>query len=251
MAYKFDLVTVLLQDSMKAELLACRRYFSYLAGPVGCHRKLDLMKDLRELCQEEKVQAVVCSFFLNNKTKQELLILGARMKKMGCKLPTPMPLKRLEVLEVLLGQSADATGARTGQGVCPGQRVVSLSSSSNDPAPLPMVAYDTTADPTKLRRRISKKWRKRAVKLVQRKLLKDKLRQITVVLEDAVRQNPTAIVGALKLQVENTLDMKLDGRTRLAFDRALLQLTAKPQKPQRRRQVFKLAKGAPRTRSKK
>ena len=107
-----------------------------------------------------------------------------------------------------------------GKGTCP---------SSSLPAPevLVLVPVDTTADPGYMRRKLLKRWAKKWLHVVKKKSRKA---DVKAALQEAVVEHGASeevTVSDLREVVGRRLGFVLEGRHRVAFDRALLQVTAK------------------------
>ena len=113
-----------------------------------------------------------------------------------------------------------------------------------------LVPLDTSADPAKLKRKLIRKWRKKWVKFVRRKTCKADLTLVLqkVLAEQAVISSDLKLAPKEQMTVSDLRDIVgqklgflLEGRHRVAFDKALLQITAKAPAAKRPRTRFKLA----------
>ena len=138
-----------------------------------------------------------------------------------------------------------------GEGTCPSSSLpmgTGACPSSSLPAPevqvvteMALVPLNTSADPAYLQRKLIKRWAKRWLKL-----LKKKTRRVDVHLalqESLVEHGDSeqVTVNDLRHIVGRKLGFVLKGRHRVAFDKALLRLTAKEPRAKRPRKRFKLA----------
>ena len=103
-----------------------------------------------------------------------------------------------------------------------------------------LVPLNTSADPAYLQRKLIKRWAKRWLKF-----LKKKTRRVDVklALQEALVEHGASeqmTVSDLRDIVGRRLGFLLVGRRRVAFDKALLEVTAKAPKAKRRRKRFKL-----------
>ena len=104
-----------------------------------------------------------------------------------------------------------------------------------------MVAVDTSADPVKQKRKLCRKWQKKWVKFAQKKAVKERMKRV---LQEALVEHGAAAeqmtVRALRDIVGQRLGFQLEGRRRVAFDKASLEVTAKPPAAKRRQKRLKL-----------
>ena len=92
-----------------------------------------------------------------------------------------------------------------------------------------------------LSRRRRKKWEK----LFKRKIRKQKLKRVEDELRKAFQEHrATATVGELRAMVGHAVGVPLDGKYRLRFDRALINLTSAPLKKHRPKRRFTIARGS-------
>jgi len=129
-------------------------------------------------------------------------------------------------------------GASSSTGICTGRSRASFPVVS-----MALVAFDTSADPRKMQRKLTKMWRKKWARFCKKKARKVTAAQVTAALQEALGQNTDeATVGDLRAAVAQELGIPLEGRRRLAFDQALSKLTAPAPKQRRTRVRFTLAK---------
>ena len=108
-----------------------------------------------------------------------------------------------------------------------------------------LVALDSAAAPLKLQQKLSKRWRKKWAKLYKSKIRKQKLKRVEDELRKAFQEHrATATVGELRAMVGQAVGVPLDGRYRLRFDRALINLTSAPPRKRRAQRRFTIARGS-------
>ena len=78
-------------------------------------------------------------------------------------------------------------------------------------------------------------------KVVHENARRDRLAKVEEALQGALGDNKTSTVGELRAIVGQKLGITLDGKNRLAFDKALFKLTAPPPRQQRPLKRFKFA----------
>ena len=110
-----------------------------------------------------------------------------------------------------------------------------------------MVAFGTSADPAKMQQRLRRTWRKKWAKLCKKKARKVKMAHIATAVQEALlKHGHNLMVRDLRAIVGQELGVPLEGRRRLAFDKALFKLTAPTPRQRRPRRRFKLAARAQR-----
>ena len=108
-----------------------------------------------------------------------------------------------------------------------------------------LVAVDSAAAPVKLQQRLHRRWRKKWMKFHKRQDRKQKLKCVEDELRKAFQEHrATATVGELRAMVGHAVGVPLDGKYRLRFDRALINLTSAPLKKRRPRRRFTIGRGS-------
>ena len=108
-----------------------------------------------------------------------------------------------------------------------------------------LVAVDSAAAPLTLQQRLHRRWRKKWVKFHKRQDRKQKLKRVEDELRKVFQEHQaTATVGELRAMVGHAVGVPLDGKYRLRFDRALINLTSAPLKKHRPKRRFTIARGS-------
>ena len=108
-----------------------------------------------------------------------------------------------------------------------------------------LVAVDSAAAPLTLQQRLHRHWRKKWVKFHKRQDRKQKLKRVEDELRKVFQEHQaTATVGELRAMVGHAVGVPLDGKYRLRFDRALINLTSAPLKKHRPKRRFTIARGS-------
>ena len=108
-----------------------------------------------------------------------------------------------------------------------------------------LVAVDSAAAPLTLQQRLHRCWRKKWVKFHKRQDRKQKLKRVEDELRKVFQEHQaTATVGELRAMVGHAVGVPLDGKYRLRFDRALVNLTSAPLKKHRPKRRFTIARGS-------
>ena len=105
-----------------------------------------------------------------------------------------------------------------------------------------LVAVDSAAAPVKLQQRLHRRWRKKWMKFYKREDRKQKLKRVEDELRKVLQEHAT--VGELRAMVGHAVGVPLDGKYRLRFDRALINLTSAPLKKRRPKCRFTIARGS-------
>ena len=107
------------------------------------------------------------------------------------------------------------------------------------------VALDSAASPLKLQQRLRKRWSKKWVKFLKRQDRKQRLKRVQDEFRKAFQEHgDTATVGELRAMVGHAVGVPLDGKYRLRFDRALVNLTSAPLKKHRPKPRFTIGRGS-------
>ena len=113
------------------------------------------------------------------------------------------------------------------------------------PSCMALVAVDSAAAPVKLQQRLHRRWRKKWMKFHKRQDRKQKLKRVEDELRKVFQEHQaTATVGELRAMVGHAVGIPLDGKYRLRFDRALVNLTSAPLKKRRPKRRFTIARGS-------
>ena len=108
-----------------------------------------------------------------------------------------------------------------------------------------LVAVDSAAAPLTLQQRLHRRWRKKWMKFHKRQDRKQKLKRVEDELRKVFQEHQaTATVGELRAMVGHAVGVPLDGKYRLRFDRALINLTSAPLKKHRPKRRFTIARGS-------
>ena len=108
-----------------------------------------------------------------------------------------------------------------------------------------LVAVDSAAAPLTLQQRLHRRWRKKWVKFHKRQDRKQKLKRVEDELRKVFQEHQaTATVGELRAMVGHAVGVPLDGKYRLRFDRALVNLTSAPLKKHRPKRRFTIGRGS-------
>ena len=120
-----------------------------------------------------------------------------------------------------------------------------LGSAIKPPSCTALVAVDSAAAPVKLQQRLHRRWRKKWMKFYKRQDRKQKLKRVEDELRKVLQEHQaTATVGELRAMVGHAVGVPLDGKYRLRFDRALVNLTSAPLKKHRPKRRFTIARGS-------
>ena len=91
--------------------------------------------------------------------------------------------------------------------------------------------------------KLTKRWRKKWAKLYKKKDRKQRLKRVEDELRKAFQEHrATATVGELRAMVGHAVGVPLDGKYRLRFDRALINLTSAPLQKHRPKRRFTIAR---------
>ena len=108
-----------------------------------------------------------------------------------------------------------------------------------------LVAVDSAAAPLTLQQRLHRRWRKKWVKFHKGQNRKQKLKRVEDELRKVFQEHQaTATVGELRAMVGHAVGVPLDGKYRLRFDRALINLTSAPLKKHRPKRRFTIARSS-------
>ena len=242
----------ILDATTQRDLLACRRSLAFVGGPVQCTRRQGLMDELTTLSEDPRNRQSICTDLLVGRNVHELRLVIGRLKGAGCLVPRGSRSRRSDLVDAIIHTEEYAprkspTVPMGSKGLCRSSpqaaAVTTGGPASSNPVETSttLVAFDTVADPAKLKRKLIKKWSKRWAKFCKKKARRDKLAKVEVALQGALDDHRTATVGDLRAIVGQKLGIILHGKNRLAFDKALFKLTAPLPRQQRPQKRFKLA----------
>ena len=244
-------------------LLALRR--SVLpATPIRSSRKLELIADIAAECDSPAVRQRIFAKVLGNWSMHELRLFIARMRGLGCMGPVGQRPRKQDLIAAIVcaGERTATTptaSKRARKDICSSAGIVEQlglctegysdsdgpGSAVEPPSCTALVAMDSAAAPLKLQQKLSRRWRKKWAKLFKRKIRKQKLKRVEDELRKAFQEHrATATVGELRAMVGQAVGVPLDGRYRLRFDRALINITSAPPRKRRAQRRFTIAKGS-------
>ena len=262
-------VREILGASSQKELLACRRTL-VTAGRVASTLKRDLVPELSELCEDVGLRRRICNEILAGYAVKDLRSLITRLRAHGCLVRVGPRPKRDDLASAIVDIDAFATtGGRASassgssaeigpsntetptawlrQSDSDDELLINLKSSSaqaeDRPVPnasttpdtsMALVAFESSADPGKLQKKLIKRWGK--------KRRKEKLGRLESVLKDTLDEHaglPTT-VDELRGIVGQTLGISLQGSALVTFYKVLFKLTAPPPTKTRSRRRFKV-----------
>ena len=256
-------VREILGASSQRELLACRRTL-VTAGRVASTLKRDLVPELSELCEDVGLRRRICNEILAGYGAKDLREWIKRLRKHGCLVRVGPQPKRDDLASAIIDIDAFATtggraSASSGSSAEIGPSNTETptawlrqsddlfsSSAEEEDRPVPnasttpdtsmaLVAFESSADPGKLQKKLIKRWGK--------KRRKEKLGRLESVLKDTLDEHaglPTT-VDELRGIVGQTLGISLQGNALVTFYKVLFKLTAPPPKKTRSRPRFKVA----------
>ena len=256
-------VREILGASSQKELLACRRTL-VTAGRVASTLKRDLVPELSELCEDVGLRRRICNEILAGYGAKDLREWIKRLRKHGCLVRVGPQPKRDDLASAIIDIDAFATtggraSASSGSSAEIGPSNTETptawlrqsddlfsSSAEEEDRPVPnasttpdtsmaLVAFESSADPGKLQKKLIKRWGK--------KRRKEKLGRLESVLKDTLDEHaelPTT-VDELRGIVGKTLGISLQGNALVTFYKVLFKLTAPPPKNTRSRPRFKIA----------
>ena len=179
----------LLKASTVSDLSACCRLCR--VKPRAKARKNDLIQDVLDGCQDPQKHRAVCNLLLLHMTVHELRQWLTAFRMLGFILPTcaAMGHRKTDMVEAIIQMDHPSTPAvaHAFQGNCKGQGVhPDLAEPGgnggdvyNPPEPTVLVAFDSTAGPLHVRRKMCRKWSK----LCRRAIRKGVSRRVAPALE--------------------------------------------------------------------
>ena len=221
----------------QSELLRCRRTVASVAGPPVHKKKDSLIDELTQLSRDEDLRCKLYEHLLRGHCVANLSELLSLLRCRGYSVPSHSA-RRADLLKAIVHTSEEAPS--TG-GARPTVRDAPFSSCAGETCDV-MVAFESSADPNNASRKMRKRWGKLLKKATAKRLRRHKLRLVKAVLQEEILFDDSRTIAALRAVVSRRLDIRLEGKHRLVFDKALLSITqrARPEK-QRRRARFKLA----------
>ena len=252
-------------------LLALRRsVLPYV--PIRSKRKLELIADIAPECDTPAKTQRIFAEVLGTWLKRELRLFIARLRGLGYKVPVTQRPRHQDLIAAIVNAGeciakapmskrarkecdarapAEQSGLRA-EGTSQGSSSTRVMGASEDPGSAvkppsctALVAVDSAAAPVKLQQRLHRRWRKKWMKFHKRQLVKQKLKRVEDELRRAFEEHQaTATVGELRAMVGHAVGVPLDGKYRLRFDRALINLTSAPLKKHRPKRRFTIARGS-------
>ena len=237
-------------------LLSCRRMMAHAAGGPPTRKKRDLIDELMGMCEHTAYRQHICERLLGEYSMPDVHSLIARLRGYhGCQVIVCQHPRRQDLVAAIISTNEHKAGCTTDSAGCGPARNNGLYRCSNDDfsdmepegttnpeTSTALVATETLADPSRLRRSLHIKWRKKYAKWQRKRTHKMALADLQSVLAQAVRENAVDVtVRALREVVAARLGIALDGKNRFHFDKALLTLTNAPEKRPRAHRRFKVA----------
>ena len=259
-------------------LLALRR--SVLpCVPIRSKRKLDLVADIAPECDAPAKRQRIYAEVLGTWLKYELRFFIARLRGLGYMVPVAQRPRHQDLIAAIVNAGECIAKApivskqtsKTRKDICSSASAAAATAptvskqarkecdarapaeqSAEDPGSavkplscMALVAVDSAAAPVKLQQRLHRRWRKKWMKCYKRQDRKQRLKRVEDELRKVLSENlATTTVGELRAKVGHAVGVPLDGKYRLRFDRALINLTAAPLKKHRPKRRFTIARGS-------
>ena len=259
-------------------LLALRR--SVLpCVPIRSKRKLDLITDIAPECDVLVKRQRIFTEVLGTWLKDDLRLFVAHLRGLGYMVPVAQRPRHQDLIAAIVNAGECIAKApivskqtsKTRKDICSSASAAAATAptvskrarkecdarapaeqSAEDPGsavkPLSctaLVAVDSAAAPVKLQQRLHRRWRKKWRKFLKRQDRKQKLKRVEDELRKAFQEHQaTTTVGELRAMVGHAVGVPLDGKYRLRFDRALINLTSAPLKKHRPKRRFTIARGS-------
>lgn len=227
-----SVVKEILEGSSQVELLACRRALA-IGGPVKSRLKRDLLNELLGYCIDGTCEKEICTALLANRSMSHLHSLLSRLRGLGCRVNVRRWSTRQDLVAAVINaepgpQSKSSSMEPSAVGPCPGKRPA-----AEPPAPelqesTTLVAFESSADPGKLGRKLWKRWRKKWAKVCRKRQRKEKLACLPAVMQKVIEENPRITRGELRSIVGQQLGIALEGKNRLPFELELYKRQAPP-----------------------
>ena len=253
-------------------LLALRR--SVLpCVPIRSKRKLELIADIAPECDAPAKRQRIFAEVLGTWLKHELRLFIARLRGLGYMVPVAQRPRHQDLIAAIVNAGeciakapivskrarkecdarapAEQSGLRA-EGTSQGSSSTRVMGASEDPGSaveppscMALVAVDSAAAPVKLQQRLHRRWRKKWMKFYKRQDRKQKLKRVEDELRKVFQEHQaTATVGELRAMVGHAVGVPLDGKYRLRFDRAIINLTSAPLEKHRPKRRFTIARGS-------
>ena len=259
-------------------LLALRR--SVLpCVPIRSKRKLELIADIAPECDAPAKRQRIYAEVLGTWLKRELRLFIVRLRGLGYMVPVAQRPRNQDLIAAIVNAGECIAKApivskqtsKTRKDICSSASAAAATAptvskqarkecdarapaeqSAEDPGSavkplscMALVAVDSAAAPVKLQQRLHRRWRKKWMKFYKRQDRKQRLKRVEDELRKVLSENPaTTTVGELRAKVGHAVGVPLDGKYRLRFDRALVNLTAPPPKKHRPKRRFTIARGS-------
>ena len=240
-------------------LLALRR--SVLpCVPIQSKRKLELIADIAPECEAPAKRQHIFAEVLGTWLKHELRLFIARLRGLGYMVPVAQRPRRQDMIAAIVNAGECIAKApivskqtsKTRKDICSSASAAAATAPTVDPGSAvkppsctALVAVDSAAAPVKLQQRLHRRWRKKWMKFYKRQDRKQKLKRVEDELRKVFQEHQaTATVGELRAMVGHAVGVPLDGKYRLRFDRALINLTSTPLKKHRPKRRFTIARGS-------
>ena len=234
--------------------------------PIRSKRKLELIADIAPECDAPAKRQRIFAEVLGTWLKHELRLFIARLRGLGYMVPVAQRPRHQDLIAAIVNAGervakaptvskqarkecdarapAEQSGLRA-EGTSQGSSSTRVMGASEDPGSWALVAVDSAAAPVKLQQRLHRRWRKKWMKFHKRQDRKQKLKCVEDELRKAFQEHrATATVGELRAMVGHAVGVPLDGKYRLRFDRALINLTSAPLKKRRPRRRFTIGRGS-------
>ena len=214
--------------------------------PIRSKRKLELIADIAHECDAPAKRQRILAEVLGGWSKHELRVFIKRLRGLGYMVQVAQRPRHQDLIAAIVNAGECIAKApivskqtsKTRKDMCSSASAASeetlVMGPSEDPGPLSctaLVAVDSAAAPVKLQQRLHRRWRKKWMKFHKRQDRKQKLKRVEDELRKAFQEHQaTATVGELRAMVGHAVGVPLDGKYRLRFDRALINLTSAPLK---------------------
>ena len=242
-------------------------------------RKLELIADIASECDAPAKRQCIFAEVLGPWSKRELRLLIARLRGLGYMVPVAQRPRHQDLIAAIVNAGECIAKApivskqtsKTRKDICSSASAAAAMAptvskrarkecdarapaeqSTEDPGSavkplscMALVAVDSAAAPVKLQQRLHRRWRKKWMKCYKRQDRKQKLKRVEDELRKVFQEHQaTATVGELRAMVGHAVGAPLDGKYRLRFDRALVNLTSAPLKKHRPKRRFTIARGS-------
>ena len=259
-------VTELVLGTCRQEALLALRRSVLPCVSFRSKRKLELIADIALECDAPAKRQRIFAEVLGTWLKHELRLFIARLRGLGYMVPVAQRPRHQDLIAAIVNAGERIAKApivskqtsKTRKDICSSAsaaaataptRVMGASedpgSAIKPPSCTALVAVDSAAAPVKLQQRLHRRWRKKWMKCYKRQDRKQKLKRVEDELRKVFQEHQaTATVGELRAMVGHAVGVPLDGKYRLRFDRALVNLTSAPLKKHRPKRRFFIARGS-------